>query len=59
MLREGMDAAHVAAYLDSVAIESMGLNANPEHSKRVAELLLNWKTEIYGHQRRQGMVKGQ
>ncbi|KVR82630.1 hypothetical protein WK26_11660 [Burkholderia vietnamiensis] len=58
MLREGMDAAHVAAHLDSVATESMGLNANPEHSKRVAELLLNWKTEIYGNRRRQGMVRG-
>ncbi|WP_176046558.1 hypothetical protein [Burkholderia sp. BCC1644] len=58
MLREEMDAAHLATYLDSVATESMGLNANPEHSKRVAELLLNWKTEIYGNRRRQGMVRG-
>jgi len=41
MLQEGMDASSVAAYLDSVATESMGLDANPEHSTRVAELLLD------------------
>ncbi|RDV00214.1 hypothetical protein [Trinickia dinghuensis] len=52
-LQEGVDATSVAAYLDSVAAESMGLNANPEHSKRVAELLVDWKTEIYKSRRQQ------
>lgn len=47
MLQEEMDATPIAAYLDRVASESMGLNANPEHSKRVAELLFDWKSEIF------------
>lgn len=46
MLQEGMDASPIAAYLDNVATGSMGLDANPEHSRRVAELLLDWKAEI-------------
>jgi len=53
MLQEEMDASPVAAYLDNVATESMGLDANPEHSKRVAELLLDWKTEICRIRRQQ------
>lgn len=53
MLQEGMDASSVAAYLDSVATESMGLNLIPEHFTRVAELLLDWKTEIYTIRSRQ------
>lgn len=47
MLQEGADASLIAAYLDNVAMESMGLNGNAEQSKRVAELLLDWKTRIY------------
>jgi hypothetical protein len=47
MLQEGADAASVAAYLDAVAMDRMGLHEKGEHSKRVAELLLDWKTEIY------------
>jgi hypothetical protein len=47
MLQEGAGASAIAAYLDSVATERMGLNGNPEHSKRVSEFLLDWKTEIY------------
>jgi hypothetical protein len=46
MLQERTDASSMAAYLDNVASESMGLGANPEHSKRVAELLLDWKAEV-------------
>ncbi|MEX3917370.1 hypothetical protein [Paraburkholderia sp. BR10872] len=53
MLQEGMDASANAAYLDDVATDRMGLDANLEHSKRVAELLLDWKTEIYTIRRRQ------
>ncbi|TCF96491.1 hypothetical protein BZM26_37365 [Paraburkholderia strydomiana] len=33
----------IAAYLDHIASQRMGLDANPEHSNRVAELLLDWK----------------
>lgn len=40
---EGANASIIAAYLDSIASERMGLDANPEHSKRVAQLLLDWK----------------
>ena len=47
MLQEGADASSIAAYLDNVATERMGLNGNPGHAKRVAEFLLDWKTEIY------------
>jgi hypothetical protein len=46
MLQEGADASPIAAYLDNVATERMGLNGNPEHSKRVAKLLLDWKTRF-------------
>jgi hypothetical protein len=48
MLQEGADASSVARYLDAVATERMGLQENGEHSKHVAELLLDWKTKIYG-----------
>lgn len=47
MLQEGADASSIAAYLDNVATETMELNGNPGHAKRVAEFLLDWKTEIY------------
>ena len=47
MLQEGSGVSPIAAYLDNVATERMGLNGNPEHSKQVAELLLDCKTEIY------------
>ncbi|WP_454739445.1 hypothetical protein [Cupriavidus necator] len=47
MLQEGADAPSVAAYLDAVATDRMGLHEKGEHSTRVAELLLDWKTEIY------------
>ncbi|CAE6824571.1 hypothetical protein [Paraburkholderia haematera] len=47
MLQEGADASSVAGYLDTVATERMGLQENGEHSKHVAELLLDWKTMIY------------
>ena len=50
MLHEGMDASPIAVYLDGVVTDRMGLDANPEHSKRVAELLLDWKTEIWRQQ---------
>ncbi|WP_175820729.1 hypothetical protein [Burkholderia sp. BCC0419] len=53
MLQEGMDASLIAAYLDNVTTESMGLDSNPGHSKRVAELLLDWKAEASGNGRQQ------
>ena len=46
MLQAGADALPIAAFLDKTATESMGLAANPKHSERVAELLLDWKAEI-------------
>jgi hypothetical protein len=47
MLQEGSAASPIAAYLENIATERMGLNGNPEHSKQIAELLLDWKTEVY------------
>lgn len=47
LLQEGVGAPSVAAYLDEVATTRMGLEARPEHSMRVAQLLLEWKSEIY------------
>jgi hypothetical protein len=39
-------ASPIAACLDDIATEGMGLDENPEHSKKAAEWLLAWKTEI-------------
>lgn len=50
LLREDVGAPLVAAYLDEVATTRMGLEARPEHSMRVAQLLLEWKSEIYSGQ---------
>ncbi|RQR24545.1 hypothetical protein DIE23_33360 [Burkholderia sp. Bp9143] len=47
MLQEGADTSSVARYLEAVATERMGLQENCEHSKHVAELLLDWKAKIY------------
>jgi hypothetical protein len=47
LLQDDVGAPSVAAYLDDVATARMGLEARPEHSMRVAQLLLEWKTEIY------------
>ncbi|AJK49440.1 hypothetical protein BGL_2c13730 [Burkholderia plantarii] len=47
MLQEGMDGSLIAAYLDNVATENMGLDSNPGHSRHVAELLLDSKAEVY------------
>lgn len=47
LLQEGAGASSLSTYLDAVATERMGLQARSEHSKRVAQLLLEWKAEIY------------
>jgi hypothetical protein len=49
MLQEGADVSAIATYLDSVATERMGfdVSGNPEHAKRVADFLLDWKAQIY------------
>ncbi|MGF6767692.1 hypothetical protein P3T18_000162 [Paraburkholderia sp. GAS199] len=43
---EGASASTIAAYLDSITSERIGLDANPEHFNRVAQSLLDWKTEV-------------
>jgi hypothetical protein len=53
MLQMGLNAPEIASYLDKLATENMGLSADPEYSKRVAELLLDWKSEIYRNRRQQ------
>ncbi|MGF6808430.1 hypothetical protein OKW30_003556 [Paraburkholderia sp. Clong3] len=47
LLQQGANASAIAAYLDALVTDQMGLQENTEHSKRVAELVLNWKTRIY------------
>jgi hypothetical protein len=47
MLHEGAGVSPIAAYLDNVATERMGLNGNTGHSIRVAEFLFDWKEKIY------------
>ena len=50
LLHEDVGASSVAAYLDGIATARMGLEARPEHSLRTAQLLLEWKREIYSRQ---------
>ncbi|MFL9946940.1 hypothetical protein PQR68_13240 [Paraburkholderia agricolaris] len=50
MLQDGLDASPIAVYLDGVVTDRMGLDGNSEHSKRVAELLLDWKAAIWRRQ---------
>jgi len=50
LLQGDVGAPAVAAHLDEVAKARMGLEARPEHSMRIAELLLDWKTVIYSGQ---------
>ncbi len=53
MLQGGTDTALIAAYLDKVATEKIGLDTNSEHSRRVVELLLDRKTEVQRVRRQQ------
>jgi hypothetical protein len=49
MLQEGANATCIAAYLNSISPEIMDLHQKDENSKLVAELLVEWKAEIYQH----------
>jgi hypothetical protein len=40
MLQEGVDASRIAAYLENVATDRMGLDTKLRQFKRVAELIL-------------------
>ncbi len=50
MLQERLCAPSIEAYLNDVVTTRMCLEASPAHSKRVVELLLDWKIEIYSGQ---------
>ena len=46
LLKEGALAEEIAIYLESIATERMGFNANLQQAKEVAELLLEWKDVV-------------
>lgn len=43
MLRDGADESTIAAYLTSVTTERMGVSSRPDHDRKVARVLLDWK----------------
>ncbi|MBL0730733.1 hypothetical protein [Piscinibacter sp. HJYY11] len=43
LLKEEASAEEIATYLESIATERMGFNANPQQAREVAKLLLEWK----------------
>jgi len=46
LLKDEASAEEVARYLESIATERMGFNANLQQAREVAELLLEWKEVI-------------
>ena len=47
LLCGGADEAEIAAFLQSVATEGMGLELRPDHHRKVARILLDWKEWIW------------
>lgn len=43
LVRDGANASDISAYLEEIAVNGMGLPANPEVQLKVASLLLEWK----------------
>jgi hypothetical protein len=46
LLQNGATAERIAAHLDNIATEKMGLNSNIEHSLLTAHNLLDWRTTL-------------
>ncbi|MCA9562983.1 MAG: hypothetical protein KC561_05815 [Myxococcales bacterium] len=46
MLQGGADSAQVATYLSEVVESRMGLTGDSAHSRKVAELLVDWKEHL-------------
>jgi hypothetical protein len=46
LLQSGAAAEQIAAHLDKIATERMGLNSNIEHSLLTARNLLDWRTTL-------------
>lgn len=46
LLQRGAAAEQIAAHLNEIATERMGLNANIEHSLLTAHNLLDWQTTL-------------
>ncbi len=45
-LRNGESSQSIAAYLNEVTTNLMGLSANAQHDLKVAEILMDWKDSI-------------
>ena len=46
LLQSGASAEQIAAHLDKIATERMGLNSNIKHSLLAAHNLLDWRTTL-------------
>jgi hypothetical protein len=46
MTRDTVDVNYIAAFLNKVTTERMGLNPNEQHCLKVAELLREWKSRL-------------
>ena len=46
-LRGGESSQSIAAYLNGVTTNLMGLSANAQHDLKVAEILIDWKNAIH------------
>ena len=42
LVQEGVAAEAIAAYLEGVAADGMGLSSSPQHALKVARLLIEW-----------------
>ena len=43
LVQEGAAAEAIAAYLEGIAVEGMGLSSSPQHALKVARLLIEWR----------------
>ena len=48
-LRNGESSQSIAAYLNAVTTNRMGLSANAQHDLKVAEILIDWQDSINGN----------
>ena len=46
LTRDAVDVQDIAAFLNEIATERMGLNPNMQHCLKVAGLLLDWKSRL-------------
>jgi len=46
LTRDAVDVEDIAAFLNEIATERMGLSPNMQHCLKVAELLREWKNRL-------------